>query len=99
MQLWGKEEMFWDMNMSLSRMDSKNPINNPLNLIGSECCDKCLTSCFEFRLKIEGCAIKDFKTDFNITQVCTAPRKDEVKITQPSQLLGRFCGNVKRILG
>lgn len=58
-----------------------------LNRIGSECCDKCLTSCFEFRLKIEGCAIKDFKIDFNITQVCTAPQKDEVKITQPSQLV------------
>lgn len=31
--------------------------------IGPECCDKRLTNCPEFRLKIEGCTIKDSKID------------------------------------
>lgn len=52
--------------------------------IGPECCDKCLTGCSEFRLKIEGCAVKDFKIDFNITQVCTASQTAEDKANKPA---------------
>ncbi|RMB89176.1 hypothetical protein DUI87_34438 [Hirundo rustica rustica] len=36
-----------------------------------------------FRLKIEGCAIRGYDIDFNITQVCTEYRKNETKITPP----------------
>ncbi|RMC09833.1 hypothetical protein DUI87_13620 [Hirundo rustica rustica] len=48
-----------------------------------ECCDKCLSTCLEFRLKIEGCAIRGYDIDFNITQVCTEYHKNQTKITPP----------------
>lgn len=51
--------------------------------IGPGCCDKCLTSCPEFRLKIEGCATKGLNLDFNITQVCTEYHKDRARPTPP----------------
>ncbi|RMC11004.1 hypothetical protein DUI87_12196 [Hirundo rustica rustica] len=37
----------------------------------------------EFRLKIEGCAIRGYDIDFNITQVCTEYHKNQTKITPP----------------
>ncbi|RMC20157.1 hypothetical protein DUI87_01003 [Hirundo rustica rustica] len=57
----------------------------PMKLIrvSPECCDKCLSTCLEFRLKIEGCAIKGYDIDFNITQVCTEYHKNQTKITPP----------------
>ncbi|RMC20291.1 hypothetical protein DUI87_01138 [Hirundo rustica rustica] len=48
-----------------------------------ECCDKCLSTCLEFRLKIEGCALRGYDIDFNITQVCTEYHKNQTKITPP----------------
>ncbi|RMC20864.1 hypothetical protein DUI87_01717 [Hirundo rustica rustica] len=51
--------------------------------VSPECCDKCLSKCLEFRLKIEGCAIKGYDIDFNITQVCTEYHKNQTKITPP----------------
>ncbi|RMC20845.1 hypothetical protein DUI87_01698 [Hirundo rustica rustica] len=51
--------------------------------VSHECCDKCLSKCLEFRLKIEGCAIKGYDIDFNITQVCTEYHKNQTKITPP----------------
>ncbi|RMC11053.1 hypothetical protein DUI87_12245 [Hirundo rustica rustica] len=48
-----------------------------------ECCDKCLSKCLEFRLKIEGCAVRGSDIDFNITQGCTEFHKNETKITPP----------------
>ncbi|RMB89454.1 hypothetical protein DUI87_34166 [Hirundo rustica rustica] len=51
--------------------------------VSPECCDKCLSKCLEFRLKIEGCAIRGYDIDFNITQVCTEYHKNETKITPP----------------
>ncbi|RMC20376.1 hypothetical protein DUI87_01225 [Hirundo rustica rustica] len=57
----------------------------PMKLIrvSPECCDKCLSTCLEFRLKIEGCAIRGYDIDFNITQVCTEYHKNQTKITPP----------------
>ncbi|RMC20424.1 hypothetical protein DUI87_01274 [Hirundo rustica rustica] len=57
----------------------------PMKLIrvSPECCDKCLSKCLELRLKIEGCAIKGYDIDFNITQVCTEYHKNQTKITPP----------------
>ncbi|RMC18218.1 hypothetical protein DUI87_05099 [Hirundo rustica rustica] len=51
--------------------------------VSPECCDKCLSTCLEFRLKIEGCAIRGYDIDFNITQVCTEYHKNQTKITPP----------------
>ncbi|RMC21677.1 hypothetical protein DUI87_02545 [Hirundo rustica rustica] len=51
--------------------------------VSPECCDKCLSTCLEFRLKIEGCAIRGYDIDFNITQVCTEDHKNQTKITPP----------------
>ncbi|RMC09769.1 hypothetical protein DUI87_13556 [Hirundo rustica rustica] len=51
--------------------------------VSPECCDKCLSTCLEFRLKIEGCAIRGYDIDFNITQVCTEYHKNPTKITPP----------------
>ncbi|RMC20809.1 hypothetical protein DUI87_01661 [Hirundo rustica rustica] len=51
--------------------------------VSPECCDKCLSKCLEFRFKIEGCAIKGYDIDFNITQVCTEYHKNQTKITPP----------------
>lgn len=51
--------------------------------IGSGCCDKCLTTCPEFRLKIERCAVKGFDLNFNITQYCTKFHKIKAKSTPP----------------
>ncbi|RMC11076.1 hypothetical protein DUI87_12268 [Hirundo rustica rustica] len=48
-----------------------------------ECCDKCLSKCLQFRLKIEGCVIRGSDIDFNITQGCTEFHKNETKITPP----------------
>ncbi|RMB89055.1 hypothetical protein DUI87_34513 [Hirundo rustica rustica] len=48
-----------------------------------ECCDKCLSKCLEFRLKIEGCVIRGSDIDFNITQGCTDFHKNQTKITPP----------------
>ncbi|RMB97683.1 hypothetical protein DUI87_25834 [Hirundo rustica rustica] len=48
-----------------------------------ECCDKCLSKCLEFRLKIEGCVIRGSDIDFNITQGCTEFHKNQTKITPP----------------
>lgn len=57
----------------------------PMELIqvGPGCCDKCLTTCPEFRLKIEECAAKKFNFDFNITQYCTEFHKTKAKPTPP----------------
>ncbi|RMC20169.1 hypothetical protein DUI87_01015 [Hirundo rustica rustica] len=57
----------------------------PMKLIrvSPECCDKCLSTCLEFRLKIEGCALRGYDIDFNITQVCTEYHKNQTKITPP----------------
>lgn len=74
---WGCEYVFVQNGFHESHQRSMELIQ-----IGPECCDKCLTNCPEFRLKIEGCAIKDFKIDYNITQFCTAPQIDRVKVTQ-----------------
>ncbi|RMC20565.1 hypothetical protein DUI87_01416 [Hirundo rustica rustica] len=51
--------------------------------VSPECCDKCLSTCLEFRLKIEGCALRGYDIDFNITQVCTEYHKNQTKITPP----------------
>ncbi|RMC21465.1 hypothetical protein DUI87_02331 [Hirundo rustica rustica] len=51
--------------------------------VSPECCDKCLSKCLEFRLKIEECAIRGYDIDFNITQVCTEYHKNQTKITPP----------------
>ncbi|RMC09767.1 hypothetical protein DUI87_13554 [Hirundo rustica rustica] len=51
--------------------------------VSPECCDKYLSKCLEFRLKIEGCAIRGYDIDFNITQVCTEYHKNQTKITPP----------------
>ncbi|RMC21035.1 hypothetical protein DUI87_01891 [Hirundo rustica rustica] len=51
--------------------------------VSPECCDKCLSKCLEFRLKIEGYAIRGYDIDFNITQVCTEYHKNQTKITPP----------------
>ncbi|RMB92728.1 hypothetical protein DUI87_30874 [Hirundo rustica rustica] len=48
-----------------------------------ECCDKCLSKCLEFRLKIEGCVIRGYDIDFNITQGCTDFHENQTKITPP----------------
>ncbi|RMC16967.1 hypothetical protein DUI87_06222 [Hirundo rustica rustica] len=48
-----------------------------------ECCDKCLSKCLEFRLKIEGCVIRGSDIDFNITQGCTDFHENQTKITPP----------------
>ncbi|RMC21906.1 hypothetical protein DUI87_02777 [Hirundo rustica rustica] len=51
--------------------------------VSRECCDKCLSTCLQFRLKIEGCAIRGYDIDFNITQVCTEYHKNQTKIIPP----------------
>ncbi|RMC21087.1 hypothetical protein DUI87_01944 [Hirundo rustica rustica] len=48
-----------------------------------KCCDTCSSTCLEFRLKIEGCAIRGYDIDFNITQVCTEYHKNQTKFTPP----------------
>lgn len=50
---------------------------------GPECCDKCLSKCPEFRLKIEGCAKRAYDLDFNITQICTKSERNRAEITTP----------------
>lgn len=56
----------------------------PMELIriSPECCDKCLSNCPEFRLRIEGCADKNHRIDFNITQVCVVPWKHTIRTTR-----------------
>lgn len=76
--VWGCEYVFVQDVFHEFHQEPMKPVQ-----IGPECCDNCLTNCPEFRLKIEGCAIKDFKIGCNITQICTDPWGDELKITRP----------------
>lgn len=68
--------MFGDVNMHSYRMGSMRLTIHLWNSAGPGCRDKCLTTCPEFRLKIEV-----FET--NITKVCTEFHKDKAKTAPP----------------
>lgn len=65
--VWGREYEFVQDGFH----EAHHP---PMKIIrmGPECCDKCLSKCPEFRMKIEGGSVKRYDIDFNITQVCVA---------------------------
>ncbi|TRZ22587.1 hypothetical protein HGM15179_004432, partial [Zosterops borbonicus] len=62
--------------------EAYHPPMRPIR-ISPDCCDKCLIKCPQFRLKIEGCAIRGYDINFNITHVCTEFHKDQTKMIPP----------------
>ncbi|TRZ07077.1 hypothetical protein HGM15179_020028 [Zosterops borbonicus] len=80
--LWEGRDV-WGCNYAFIQDGFNEAYHPPMKLIwiSPECCDKCLTKCPEFRLKIEGCAIRGYDLDFNITQVCTEYHEDKAKTT------------------
>ncbi|RMC19805.1 hypothetical protein DUI87_03370 [Hirundo rustica rustica] len=81
-RLWEGRNV-WGCNYAFVQDGFHEAYRPPMKLIriSPEFCDKCLTKCPEFRLKIEGCAIKGYDLDFNITQVCTEYHEDKARTT------------------